>query len=266
VCKNSIEGTLVFQAFRADACWIRLVDMYVHSTVTQKRKTRARAAHQLPPGRHNLSRSYVEANQRQRILDGIVDVASLAGFSAMSVEEIIGTAGVSRRTFYDHFKSKDEAFLAAIEGVSDELVGRVGAAYEAADSFPAAIRDGLAAFLQFLADEPRYADLLIVEVLAAGPVPIAGRNRVMNSFAKMVRDGAESQPTARRPPELAAETIIGGIYEVVFSRVLQGRTSELPKLLPDLAYSLMQPFVGHAVAKRESVKAPRLAADGAVAA
>ena len=163
-------------------------------------KKRPRAAHQLPPGRHNLSRSDVEANQRQRILDAIVDVASLAGFSSMSVEEIIGTAGVSRRTFYDHFRSKDEAFLATVDAVSDELVDRVTAIYRAAETFPAAIRDGLAAFLQFLADEPRYADLLIVEILAAGPDALGRRNVVMEEFARMVRDGAKQQSTARTPP------------------------------------------------------------------
>ena len=53
---------------------------------------------------------------------------------------------------------------------------------------------------------------------------------------------------------------------MVFSRVLQGETAELPKLLPDLAYSLMQPYLGDEVARRESVKPPNLQADGAVAA
>jgi AcrR family transcriptional regulator len=55
----------------------------------------------------------------------------------MSIEEIIGTAGVSRRTFYDHFRGKQEVFLAAMEAVTDQLLERVRAACEAADSFPA---------------------------------------------------------------------------------------------------------------------------------
>jgi AcrR family transcriptional regulator len=231
-----------------------------------KRKARPRAPHQLPPGRHKLSRSFVEQNQRERILDAIVDVCSMAGYSAMSIEEIIGTAGVSRRTFYDHFRGKEEAFLAALEMASDELVERIRLAYEAADGFAAAIRDGLGTFLQFLADEPRYADLLIVEVLAAGPEPLARRNRIMDAFAALVRQGAEGLPATTRPPELAAETIIGGIYEVVFSRVLQGKATELPKLVPDLAYSLMQPYVGDDVARREAAKPPRVALEEAVAA
>jgi AcrR family transcriptional regulator len=240
-------------------------DVYV-SAMGPTRTGRPRAEHQLPPGRHKLSRSYVEDHQRRRILEAIVDVVSLAGYSEMSVEDVIGAAGVSRRTFYDQFKSKEDAFLCVIEAVSDELVECVQSAYEQADGFPAAIRDGLATFLQFLADEPRYADLLIVEVLAAGPVPIAGRNRIMDAFAAMVRKRAEGLAGERQPPELAAETIVGGIYEVVFSRILQGKARELPSLLPDLSYSLMQVYIGHDAAKREAVKPPAIAATSAAAA
>jgi AcrR family transcriptional regulator len=229
-------------------------------------KTRGRGSHQLPPGRHKLSRSYVEANQRERIVDAIVEVSSLAGYSAMSVEDIIGTAGVSRRTFYDHFRSKEGAFLAALETVSNQLLERVQTAYDTADTFPAAVRNGLAAFLRFLSNEPRYADFLIVEVLAAGPTAISRRNHVMDAFAELIRRGAEELPAGRRPPDLAAETLVGGIYEVVFSRVLQGQTAELPALLPDLSYSLMQPYLGHEAARREAAEPPQLPADEAVAA
>jgi hypothetical protein len=66
---------------------------------------------------------------------------------------------------------------------------------------------------------------------------------------------------AVRTPELTAETIVGGIYERVYSRVLQGKTSELPQLLPDLAYSIMLPYLGHEAAERNSqplrAQAPR---------
>jgi AcrR family transcriptional regulator len=219
-------------------------------------KRRSRAPHQLPPGRHKLTRAYVKRNQRERILDAVADVISLAGYQAMSVEEIIGTAGVSRRTFYDNFKSKDAAFLAALDEIGEQLVERVRSAYEANRTFAGGVRDCLGAFLQFLADEPRYADMLIVEVLAAGPAAIERRNTVMHEFSELVRRGAEEVPIEHRPPDLTAETIIGGIYEVVYSRVLSGQTHELPALLPDLAYSLMQPYLGDEVARRESAQPP----------
>jgi AcrR family transcriptional regulator len=226
--------------------------------MSPSQKRPARQPHQLPPGRHGLPRGFVRSNQRERILDAVGDVTSLAGFAEMSVEDIIVTAGVSRRTFYDNFKDKEEAFLAAYDAIVEQLVARVQEAFAAADTFPARVRDCLAAFLQFLANEPRFAEMCIVEVFAAGPPALQRRNAVMVGFAELIRAAAEELSDSRRPPQLTAETIVGGIYEVVYSRVLQGETERLLELQNDLAYSVMLPYLGHAAAAREAAKPPTL--------
>ena len=105
--------------------------------MSASRKPQSRGPHQLPPGRHGLTRQFVASNQRERILDAVADVVSFAGYAAMSGEEIIATAGVSRRTFYDNFKSKEDAFLTAYNAVGAELSERVQAAYGASESFAA---------------------------------------------------------------------------------------------------------------------------------
>ena len=217
-------------------------------------QTRQRGAHQLPPGRHGLSRSFVEANQRQRILDAVADATSLAGYQAMSVEHVVSAAGVSRRTFYDNFNSKEDAFLTAYDEIGAQLVMSVKAAYDGSTNFPDGVIACLRTFLKFVASVPHYADMCIVEVLAAGPPALARRNAVMNAMAVLLQQGAETMEDRIRPPALTAETIVGGIYEIVYSRVLQGRTGELPELLPDLAYSMMLPYVGHL--KAEKMVAP----------
>jgi AcrR family transcriptional regulator len=215
-----------------------------------ERKPRHRGAHQLPPGRHGLSRSFVEANQRQRILDAVANVVSLAGYGTMTVEDVVGAAGVSRRTFYDNFKSKEEAFLAAYDEIGAKLVLSVSEAYNSSLTFPEGVINCLRVFLAFVAAVPHYADMCIVEVLAAGPPALSRRNAVMKAMADLLERGAETMENGIRPPKLTAETIVGGTYEIVYSRVLQGRTDELPELLPDLAYSMMLPYVGHAEAER----------------
>lgn len=215
------------------------------------KKPQPRAPHQLPPGRHGLTRQFVQSNQRQRILDAVADVVSFAGYAAMSVEDIIATAGVSRRTFYDHFKSKEDAFLTAYDAIGAELFERVQAAFRSSDTFASGVVACLRAFLEFVAAEPRYAEMCIVEALAAGPAAIERRNAVMRMLAELLYEGAQTVPGGNRPPELVAETIVGGIYEIVYSRVLHGTTEELPELLPDLAYSMMLPYLGHAAAERE---------------
>ena len=227
-------------------------------------RRRARQPHQLPPGRHGLTRGFVASNQRERMLDAVADVTSIAGYAAMSVEDIIVTAGVSRRTFYDNFKGKDEAFYAAYDAAVELLAAQVQQAFASASGFPARVRDCLAAFLQFLASEPRFADMCIVEVFAAGPPALERRNAVMAGFAELIGTAASELSEGRQPPPLTAETIVGGIYEVVYSRILQGETPRLTELQNDLAYSVMLPYLGRAAAAREAAKPPRLP-DGAEA-
>jgi AcrR family transcriptional regulator len=162
----------------------------------------------------------------------------------MSVEDVIVTAGVSRRTFYEHFKNKEDAFLAAYDVVVAQLLAAVQEAYEKEEGFAARVRAGLAAFLQFLAREPAFARMCIVEALAAGPDAIARRNSAMASFADLLDQNARELGTPIEPPPITAETIVGGIYEVVFTRIVRGDIRQLPQLLPDLTYCALLPYLG----------------------
>jgi AcrR family transcriptional regulator len=211
----------------------------------QSPKKRRRDSHQLPAGRHGLSRQFVVSNQRERILAAVADVCSASGYVAMSVEDIVVASGVSRRTFYDNFRGKEDVYLAAYDEATKQLLARVAGAYEEAEGLVDKVRDSLSSFLRFVAEEPAFADLCIVEVMAAGSTAIERRNRTMAAFAELIEQAAAAElPKSKLPPSLTAETLVGGIYEVVYARVLQGHGAELPALLPDLLFSVLLPYVG----------------------
>jgi AcrR family transcriptional regulator len=209
-----------------------------------------RRPEQLPPGRHGYSRSFVQQNQRRRILTAVAETTARLGYAETSVEDVIASAGVSRRTFYEHFKNKHEAFLAAYDEAAELAVRRVVRAVEDADGFAGRTGAGLAALLHLLAAEPALAHMCVVDVMAAGPDALARRGSSMRTFAEIVERYAEELVDGA-VPFLTAQTIVGGIYEVVYSRVLGGAGSELPSLLPDLAYSVMLPYLGQAAALEE---------------
>ena len=190
-------------------------------------------------------------NQRERILAAVADVTSVAGYRAMSVEDVIVTAGVSRRTFYEHFKNKDDAFLAAFDAVLAQLLAAVQDAYEREEQAADRLRAGLAAFLDFIAREPSFARMCIVESLAAGTEAINRRNAAMATFATIIDENARALGTPMQPPQLTAETIVGGIYEVIYTRVVRGEIRDLPRLLPDLMYSAVLPYAGPEAALAE---------------
>jgi AcrR family transcriptional regulator len=211
--------------------------------------TRQRQPHQLPPGRHGLPREFVVGNQRRRILAAVADAVADVGYASMTVEDIIRAAGVSRRTFYEHFRGKEDAFLVSYDDISAQLMDAVEAAFHRSDAFVTRVEDCMREFLTLLAREPAYAHMCIVEVLVAGPAAIERRDGVMRQFRELIDKGAADElPRSGRPPGLTSEALVGGVHEVIYARVRRGETAGLPALLPDLAYSVLLPYVGREVA------------------
>src|SRR5262245_1692817 len=134
----------------------------------------------LPRGRHGLTREEVANQQRTRILAATVDAVAERGYVETRVVDIIKTAGVSRKTFYELFEDKEDCFLAAFDVASGILLKVADDGYNAHPEAPWSerITDGLANFLQIIADRPGAAKFCLVEVLAAGPKAIARRDAV----------------------------------------------------------------------------------------
>jgi AcrR family transcriptional regulator len=184
-------------------------------------------------------RSFVAANQRERILSAVAQAAAERGYAEMSVEAVIARAGVSRRTFYEHFKNKEDAFFAAYDAAVHEVVRHVRRAYLSEVTAQERLRAGIRAYLQFLAAGPELARMCIVEVLAAGPRVLARRNEAMRMFAEIIEDNIHELVPSCHRPALTAETIVGGIHEAVFNRILAGRIDELPGLADDLLIAIL---------------------------
>ncbi len=57
-----------------------------------------------------------KSRKRVIILDGAIDVFISLGYELASMDKIAETAGVSKRTVYNHFGSKDNLFQAIVDG------------------------------------------------------------------------------------------------------------------------------------------------------
>jgi AcrR family transcriptional regulator len=194
---------------------------------------------QLPSGRHGLLRSFVADHQRERILASVAQAAAELGYPEMSVETIIARAGVSRRTFYEHFKNKEDAFLAAYDAAVHQQARCIRRAYFKETSVRERLRAGIRAYMEFMASEPELARMCIVEVLAAGPQAIARRNAAMRMFAVIIEDNIHELIPGCQRAALASEMIVGGIHEVVFTRILANRMDELPDMADDLLVTIL---------------------------
>src|SRR6476469_2602421 len=111
----------------------------------------------LPPGRHGLPRTFVAENQRERLLNGVVEAVAEHGYNATTIGKITAAAKISRRTFYEYFSSKEECFLAAYAMVDDHVRGSMLAAADSAESWPEQVRAKLAALLEVLSRDAAVA-------------------------------------------------------------------------------------------------------------
>lgn len=206
----------------------------------------------LPPGRHGLPREFVAHNQRERLIAGLAEAVAENGFAGTTIAHITRHAAVSRRTFYEHFDSKDECFVSAYDSVMTELRERVGTAFDQEDEWPQAVRAGIAAMLEFLASEPQLARLSMVEALVAGPVVVERYDEAIQSLVPYFQAGREG-----RPPEVLAglsptteEALVGGMVSLISRRIFADRTEELESLLPDLVEFTLTPYLGSADAAK----------------
>jgi AcrR family transcriptional regulator len=202
----------------------------------------------LPRGTHGLDPSLVAASQRTRLLEAVGRAVAEKGYAATTIDDIVRGAGVSKKTFYEHFQDKLGAFLAAYEAASDELYEHVCAAQDGAwDGAPTAAdatdawlertHAGIRAYLRWLAAEPALARVFLIEVAAAGPDALARRERLRDRYAARMRELQDSD--ADVPDELF-HAVVAAADDLVVRRLREGGDLlELEPLLLRLQVSLL---------------------------
>ena len=194
----------------------------------------------LPRGAHGLDPGVVAASQRTRLLEAVGRAVAEKGYSRATIEDIVRGAGVSKKTFYDHFSDKLDCFLAAYEAASDELLARLREAQSGPGDWLERTRAGIAAYLRWLAAEPALARVFLSEVAAAGPVAAERRERIRDRYADLLRDLQDDArveiPALPRLPDEVFHALVAAVDEVVVRRIRESGATALPEQEPVLLY------------------------------
>lgn len=190
-------------------------------------------------------------SQRKRIHRAMIEVVSARGYPETRVVDVIGVAGVSRKTFYELFESKEDCFLAAYDVLIGSLLTEATDVFESQPGAPWAERVGAAlkVLLVHLAQHPYEARFAIVEVLAAGPKALARRDSALRQFTGFLEPGRSE--TSVELPGITSLAVAGGINEILYSEILHGAVARLPSRLPDLMFWVALPFLGAKAATAE---------------
>ncbi|HEY8466766.1 MAG TPA: helix-turn-helix domain-containing protein [Solirubrobacterales bacterium] len=196
----------------------------------------------LPPGRHGLTREQVAESQRQRLFDAIAHLSSEHGYNGFSIADVVRRAGVSRATFYELFRNKEECFVGAIELQLRRLMNAVAPAFREADEWPDRVENAIAALLDFIVEEPEYARMSMLEAYAAGPAAYDRYSTGWRLFIAMMDEGRNYARFAL-PPN-TGRAALGAAEQLIVDEMLAGRTHRVRTLLPTILFVILLPYLG----------------------
>jgi AcrR family transcriptional regulator len=175
----------------------------------------------LPRGPHGLTREQVQASQRQRLLDAVLDVVGEHGYPAATVADITTAAGVSRTTFYEQFRNKLDAFLTAYDDFGKAFLADMAGT-------PATTPvDTLTAAGERLVDLGRRRPLacraFLLEIHAVGEEGLEHRDRMMNlaveQFERVAAWVRTLDPSLPPPPRLVGRAVAAASWELTAQAV-----------------------------------------------
>ena len=190
----------------------------------------------------NSPRSRRDLTQRERILRGAAQAAAKTSYAALSIPAISAAAGISNQTFYEHFASKLEAFLAAFEALAKQALETTAKAFLAHEGWFEAGTAGIQALLWCFVEEPLLGTLAFIEIPAAGPEALNHAEMLLEPFKAFLRPNPLPDGVVHRPSEVVVEAIAGGIWAVVQGEIVEGRLEQLPHLAPKIADLVLVPF------------------------
>lgn len=211
----------------------------------------------LPSGRADLPEPLIAHSQRERILTAMARACATKGFGAATISDIVEEAGVSRATFYELFKDKEDCLQASMELSLADAMGRIVEVYSPDKPWATMVRDAGAAFLDLLASRPDFARMALIEAPAAG-----GRSREMYASGKRVLqallDRGRGDPIEEQAiPSSAGRGALAAAEQLIVGQILAANTERLPELLPDIVYIVTIPYLGQDEALRQSREAEK---------
>jgi AcrR family transcriptional regulator len=182
-----------------------------------------------------------QQDQVERIFTGLAAVVREKGYWAMTLDDVADRASTSFSTFYSHFRTKEDAFLAAYDAGTAQAYAAALPPLQRAPDWPHGVRAALEGFLGYLSRETDWAHAGVVEVLAAGRRGMERRDDAIEMFSALLEPGFDLAPGT---PPIAAEAVGGAIFDLLYHEIRDRGAERLLELLPIATFIVLTPFVG----------------------
>jgi AcrR family transcriptional regulator len=169
------------------------------------------------------------------------------GFAEITIADIARHARVSKRTFYEHFGTKQDCLLTLYVAASERALARIAESIDPSLGLDAQIARTTEVYFSSMQDRPALLRTLLVEILAAGPQGLEVRRQINRRYADLLRKvvaSTNSKGGERHALSGAmAMAVVGGLHELMLQAVESGDLTRLRRLARPAA-ELVRSVVG----------------------
>ena len=187
-----------------------------------------------PPSTRNekAPRGVLAAGQRERLLAATEQLIAEKGCAGTTIEAIVKLAGVSSVTFYEHFRDKEECFVAAFDLAVEQSRAALRETVPKDGPREEQLRAGLTALLAAVDAEPQRARLCFVEAQKGGPLMRARYDEMLDVAAAVLDDPL-------------GQAIAGGLAWLLREQLELGGGGSARELLPEMTEVVLAPQPAH---------------------
>ncbi|GLW07129.1 TetR family transcriptional regulator [Microtetraspora sp. NBRC 13810] len=153
---------------------------------------------------------------RRRLAEAATALFDERGYDATTVDDIAARAGVSRSTFFRHYRSKEDVIFPEHDALLAKVAARLAAS--TADTAVVAVCDAVRIVLAHYVDD---AEVSLQRYRLVGKVPalrdreIASVARYQRLFREFVADWLDGSPDAALRAELMAASVVAAHNQVL---------------------------------------------------
>ena len=186
----------------------------------------------LRPGRQTMPADEIEEIQRERLRGAVIHAVASGGYQATSTRELCRLAGVSKRTLYERFGSKEGCLQATYDAVLEPIVAAMRQAQAARREPRARLHAVIEAFHASVVRERYGATLALLITAEAAESDLAGPMRLVDHLGELLGACYED---GDGPPDFAIRGAATAVMSVTRTWIYHGRESELGELARQLS-------------------------------
>jgi AcrR family transcriptional regulator len=150
--------------------------------------------------------------RHERLLEAAFESFARHGITRTTMRDICAVARLTDRYFYESFRNTEDAFEAVYQWQKGQLMARLtGAMQDAPRSLMELARAGLRAFYEFMKEDPRRAQVLLIDAFSANQQTLAKSRAAMGQYATLVNQLAQELYPNMRQQDFNIEMMTWGL-------------------------------------------------------